>query len=113
MTIQAALRVMANDGALATASALGEFELNAFSPLIADALLESLSLLCHAVPLFRSRCVELVRAEPERCGQLLDNSWAFAAAYVPRLGYERVRAIIEENRDDPAKMRAALDAAAG
>ena len=113
MTIQTALRVMANDSALATASALGEFELNAFSPLIADALLESLSLLCHAVPLFRSRCVELVRAEPERCARLLDDSWAFAAAYVPRLGYERVRIIIEENRDDPAKIRAALDAAAG
>jgi aspartate ammonia-lyase len=112
MTIQAALRVMANDSGLATASALGEFELNAFSPFIADALLESLSLLCRAVPLFRSKCVELVRAEPERCARLLDDSWAFAAEYVPRLGYERVRSIIEENREDPAKIRAALDAMA-
>jgi aspartate ammonia-lyase len=113
MTIQVALRVMANDGAIATAAALGEFELNAFSPLIADALLESLSLLCRAVPLFRSKCVELIRAEPERCARLLDDSWAFAAAYVPRLGYDRVSAIIEANREDPAKIRATLDAAAG
>ena len=112
MTIQAAIRVIANDSAVTAAAALGEFELNAFSPLIADALLESLSLLCRAVPLFRAKCVELVRAEPERCAQLLDASWAFAAAYVPRLGYEKVRIIIEENQGDPVKIRAALDAAA-
>jgi aspartate ammonia-lyase len=57
--------------------------------------------------------VERIRAEPERCAQLLDGSWAFAAAYVPRLGYERVRSIIEENREDPAKIKAALEKAAG
>jgi aspartate ammonia-lyase len=113
MTVQAALRVMANDSALTAAASLGEFELNAFSPLIADALLESLSLLCRAVPLFRTKCVELIRADPERCALFLDASWAFAAAYVPRLGYEKVRVIIEEQRGDPAKIRAALDAAAG
>jgi aspartate ammonia-lyase len=112
MTIQAALRVMANDSALTSAAALGEFELNAFSPFIADALLESLSLLCRAVPLFRTKCVELLRANPERCARLLDASWAFAAAYVPRLGYEKVRNIIEENRENPAQIKAALDAAA-
>ncbi|MDR3123636.1 MAG: aspartate ammonia-lyase [Treponema sp.] len=113
MTVQAALRVMANDNAITTAAALGEFELNAFSPLIADALLESLSLLCRAVPLFRAKCVELIRAEPERCAELLDASWAFAAAYVPRLGYEKVRSLIEANQGDPAKIKAALDGAAG
>jgi aspartate ammonia-lyase len=111
MTVQAALKVLANDSALTAAASLGEFELNAFSPLIADALLESLSLLCRAVPLFRTKCIELIRAEPERCAQLLDASWAFAAAYVPRLGYEQVRAIIEANRQDPSKIKAALDKA--
>jgi aspartate ammonia-lyase len=112
MAIQAAIRVMANDSAITAAAALGEFELNAFSPLIADALLESLSLLCRTVPLFRAKCVEPVRAEPERCAQLLDASRAFAVACVPRLGYEKVRTIIEENQGDPVKIRAALDAAA-
>jgi TRAP-type C4-dicarboxylate transport system substrate-binding protein len=36
-------------------------------------------------------------------------SWAFAAAWVPRFGYEKIRVIIEENRGDPAKIRAALE----
>ncbi|MDR1250242.1 MAG: aspartate ammonia-lyase [Treponema sp.] len=111
MTIQTALRVMANDGAITAAASLGEFELNAFSPLIADALLESLSLLCRTVPLFRCKCVELLRAEPERCAELLNASWAFAAAYVPCLGYEKVRLVIEENHGDPAKIKTALEGA--
>jgi aspartate ammonia-lyase len=113
MTMQAALKVMANDSAVTTAAALGDFELNAFSPLIADALLESLALLCRAVPLFRTKCIETLRPEPNRCARLLDDSWAFAAAYVPRLGYENVRALIAENQGDPAKIRAALEGAAG
>jgi aspartate ammonia-lyase len=53
--------------------------------------------------------VELIRAKPERCAELLDASLAFAAAHVPRLGYEGVRRIIEENQGDPAKIRAALE----
>jgi aspartate ammonia-lyase len=113
MTVQVALKVMANDTAVTAAASLGEFELNAFSPLIADALLESLTLLLRAVPLFRAKCVELIRAEPGHCARLLDESWAFAAAYVPRLGYEKVRAIInrEKQTGDPSKIKAALDAA--
>ncbi len=42
MTMQAAMKVIANDTAVTMAAAHGEFELNAFFPLIADALLERL-----------------------------------------------------------------------
>jgi aspartate ammonia-lyase len=109
MVIQAAIRVMANDYALTIAASRGEFELNAFSPLIADSLLESLSLLCRALPIFRETCVEPLRANRERCAALLENSLAFAAAWVPRLGYDKVRALIAEAGGDPAKLRQALE----
>jgi aspartate ammonia-lyase len=109
MTIQAAMRVMANDGAITAAAAHGEFELNAFLPLIADALLESLSLLDRAVFLFRARCVEILDPAVERCAELLDTSWAFAAAYVPRLGYDQVSRIIARHGGDPDKIRRALE----
>ncbi len=45
MVMQCAMRVIANDTAITLAAAHGEFELNAFVPLIADSLLESLELL--------------------------------------------------------------------
>ena len=55
MVIQCAIRVIANDTAVTMAAGHGEFELNAFLPLIADALLESLQLLTGAVHTFREK----------------------------------------------------------
>jgi aspartate ammonia-lyase len=109
MAIQVSIKVMANDQAIGMAAARGEFELNAFSPLIADCLLESLSLLCRALPVFREHCVETLSANRDRCAALLENSLAFAAAWVPRLGYDKVRAVIEEQGGDPEKVRRALE----
>jgi aspartate ammonia-lyase len=109
MVMQVAIRVMANDYAVTVAAAHGEFELNAFSPLIADALLESLSLLTHAVPIFRKKCIETLQPNRQRCLELLDSSLAFATAFVPKFGYDRVAQIIEENNGDPVKVREVLD----
>ena len=52
MVMQCAMKVMADDSAIAMAAAHGEFELNAFEPLIADCLLESLRLLIRSVRIF-------------------------------------------------------------
>jgi aspartate ammonia-lyase len=112
MVIQVGIKVAANDFAVSAAAARGELELNAFSPIIADALLESLSLLNRAVFLFRTRCVETLSPNRERCAELLAASYAFAASYGGRLGYDRVSAIIAENRGDPGKIQQALDAEA-
>jgi aspartate ammonia-lyase len=111
MVIQAAIRVMANDQATAMAAAHGEFELNSFIPLIADTLLESLSLLCRAVTLFRVKCVDLLSPNREACAKHLEESCAFAAAYVPRLGYDRVSAIVTRYGNRAEETRRALEAA--
>jgi aspartate ammonia-lyase len=60
-TMQVAIKVIANDSAITTAAAHGEFELNAFLPLIADSLLESLTLLTDCVTMFQEKCVDLLR----------------------------------------------------
>ena len=54
MVMQCAMKVMADDSAIAMAAAHGEFELNAFEPLIADCLLESLRLLIRSVRIFQT-----------------------------------------------------------
>ena len=113
MVMEVAMKVMANDLAVTMAAAHGEFELNAFTPIIAESLLESLELLGRAVVIFRKSCVETLVPDPERCARLLEDSLAFATAYAARLGYDAVTRIIEENRGDPVKVRAALKLAAG
>jgi len=111
MTMQAAMKVISGDAAITFAAAHGEFELNAFLPLIADTLLENLSLLERTVTIFREKCVDTLAANEARCASLLDGSNAHATSYVPMLGYDAVTRIIDENRGDPAKVTAALDAA--
>jgi aspartate ammonia-lyase len=112
MTMQAAMKVISGDSAITAAASHGEFELNAFLPLIADTLLESLSLLERTVTIFREKCVETLMADEARCAALLDGSNARAASYVPLLGYDAVARIVGENRGDPAGAAAALEAAA-
>jgi aspartate ammonia-lyase len=109
MAIQAALRVEANDHAIAAAASRGDLELNAFLPLIADALLESLSLLERTVFILRTKCIDGIEANRERCADLLENSLAFAASFIPRFGYDRVSRIIAEHHSDPRMVREALE----
>jgi aspartate ammonia-lyase len=110
MLTQVAIKVQANDLAITIAASRGEFELNAFMPLIADALLESLSLLKRAVLLFRVRCIDLISPDEERCKALLAGSLFFAASYLPRLGYDVVSRVISANAGDNARIRARLEA---
>lgn len=96
MTMQCAMRVIANDTAITMAAAGGEFELNAFLPLIADCLLESLHLLTRACAIMREKCIDTLSADPERCGRILSHSLADAASFIPYLGYDTVSDVIRE-----------------
>jgi aspartate ammonia-lyase len=95
MVMQCAMRAIANDTAITTAAAHGEFELNAFLPLIADALLESLLLLERAASILREKCINTLSPDPERCRRLLDGGFARATAYCPSLGYDTVSEVVQ------------------
>ncbi len=104
MVMQCAMKVIANDMAITMAAAHGEFELNAFFPLIADALLESLSLLVNSVDIFKTKCIALITVNEQQCQQHLELSAAFGADYIGRLGYDTVSRIIKENAPKDAKI---------
>ncbi len=108
MVMQVSMRVMANDYAISAAAAHGEFELNAFLPLIADSLLESLDLLRHSVKLFREKCIEGIEPNTEKCRMLLDSSYAFAAEYAAKLGYDAVSLVLEQCGDNTVKAKRIL-----
>ena len=102
MVMQCAMRVIGNDTSITMAAANGEFELNAFLPLIAQNLLESLELMTDAVHIFREKCIRPMQAVPEKCRANLNASAAFAASYVPILGYDKVSEIIKNNTPEEA-----------
>jgi aspartate ammonia-lyase len=84
---QAALRAMADDHAVTQAAFLGQLELNAFMPLLADALLGSMDLLTKADDLLARRCVCGMEADAQTCARHLERSLTTVTALVPALGY--------------------------
>jgi aspartate ammonia-lyase len=93
--VQAALTVIANDGRLTQAAAMGNLELSQFYPLMAEALLESLTLLGRTCGMLRTRCVEGIEADETRCRSYVDGGTALLTALLERIGYERATEIAE------------------
>jgi aspartate ammonia-lyase len=97
--VQAGLKVMANDQALTQACSMGNLELNAFLPLIADCLLDSITLLTAACHILRTRCVDGLRADEDRCRKHVANSTAAVTALVEVVGYDRAQDLARLARD--------------
>jgi aspartate ammonia-lyase len=102
---QCALQTIANDTAITLAASSGQLELNAFLPLIADALLDSLTLLRNAVARFRTACIDTLEADPSACARHLDASTAPALLLVPALGYDAASALAKESLETGKSIR--------
>ncbi|WP_069650713.1 aspartate ammonia-lyase [Caloranaerobacter ferrireducens] len=96
MVAQVAMKVIANDYTITLASSSGQLELNAFIPLIAESLLESLELLNDAVVLFREKCIEGIKVNEKRCRENLERSTALVTALVHHIGYDRASEIAKK-----------------
>ena len=105
---QVAMRVMANDYAITMAASSGQLELNAFTPLIAECLLESLELLNHGVTIFREKCIEGIKANKEKCQETLEKSAALAAALVHHIGYDQAAHIARKALNEDKTIRDVL-----
>ncbi len=103
--IQAALTVMSNHERLSKAAALDNFELNAFLPLIANALLVNLDLLKNTVRLLDRCCLRDVRVDREVCRKNVLNSTATLMALVSRIGYARAQALAEAMQESGKSLK--------
>ena len=92
---QAALAAIAHDQAITQASAMGNLELNAFMPLIADSLLGSLSLVKEACQMLARLCVQGLSVNEEACSKHVGTSIATATALVEHVGYEEAGEIMK------------------
>ena len=105
---QAALQVISQDLAVTSAAQSGQLELNAFLPLLAQALLGNLSLLERACRIFRERCVLGLEADAARCAELLENSLVQGTALVPALGYDLAASVAQEAQQSGQTIRAVV-----
>ena len=93
MTDMVCFQVMGNDLVIATAAQAGQLELNVMMPAIAFNLLMSLTILNSGLTVLRTRCVEGVSANDERCRWYVEHSISLVTALSPRIGYARAAEI--------------------
>ncbi|MDP4146299.1 MAG: aspartate ammonia-lyase [Bacillota bacterium] len=102
MISQVSMKVIANDSSITFAAASGQLELNAFGPLIADSLLESLEILTNAVKVFEEKCIKGIQVNEDNCKKHLEASTASATALLHYIGYDRASEIakmaLKENK---------------
>jgi aspartate ammonia-lyase len=85
---QVAFEVIGNDITISMAAEGGQLQLNAFEPIIAHSLFESLTHLTAACDTLRTRCVAGITANPAHMQAMVDRSIGLVTALNPYIGYE-------------------------
>lgn len=93
---QAAFQIMGNDLTVTLAAQAGQLELNVMEPVLVHNLLQSLDILRNVTVVFKHRCIDGIRANVERCRELLDRSIGVVTAINPHVGYEVASQIAKE-----------------
>jgi len=98
-------RVAGNHTTLTVAGGRGNFELNVMMPVMAQAFLESASLLANGVRAFSTRCVAGIRANEERTRELLERNPAIATALNLDIGYDRASEVAKKSAQEGRSVR--------
>lgn len=93
---QAAITVIGYDSMLTTAVASGHLELNPFMPLIADSLLNSISLLTRVCDLLGRLCIRDMTADEGRCREHVENATASVTALIGAIGYHAAESVVRD-----------------
>lgn len=124
MLVQASIYVQGMSQVVAISGRDGHFELNVTIPLIAKALLDSVTVLSNGSRTFAERCVDGIEANRDQCDQLVKRSLMLVTALNPYIGYDNAarvakkafaenktlrEVILEEGLLDEATLDKALD----
>jgi fumarate hydratase class II len=90
-------RVMGNHTTVTVAGSRGNFELNVMMPVLAHALLESITLLANIARAFTDRCIVGIEANEERARELLERNPSIATALNPYIGYDEAAVVAKES----------------
>ncbi len=91
-----AARVMGNHTTVTIAGQRGNFELNVMMPVLAQALLESITLLANVATTFADRCVAGIEANEARAKELLEKNPSIATALNLYIGYDSATEVAKE-----------------
>lgn len=95
MMTMVSYHVIGLDQAILLASQAGQLELNVMLPLIAHDLFEQIKLLTNAINIFRTKCIDGIRADREMCKFWFERSSGIAAILNRYLGYEKTAKLVK------------------
>lgn len=84
---QVAFSVIGSDATVTAAAEAGQLQLNAFEPVIAHTLLESLQWMTQACFALRVHCVDGIEPNRERLDAMVASSVGVVTALIPHIGY--------------------------
>lgn len=93
---QVCYKVMGNDLTVTLAGDAAQMELNAMEPVMAQCCFESVELLINGMNTFRTRCIEGIQANKERCMSYIRNSIGIVTALNPIIGYKNSTKIAKQ-----------------
>ena len=95
--MQAAARVIGNDGCITISGATGgNFQLNIMMPVMGQTALESVMLLAGATSAFVDKCARNLEANEEACVASVEKSLSMVTSLNPHIGYEKAAALAKE-----------------
>ena len=100
-------QVLGHDAAIGFAASQGQFELNAYKPLIALDTLDSLRLLSDAMDSLRRHCVAGIVVNERRMQALLQDSLMLVTALAPHIGYDQAAQVARHAQAQGSSLREA------
>ena len=100
-----AARVMGNHTTVTISGSRGNFELNVMMPVLAQALLESITLMANAARVFADRCVAGIEVNEDRCRELLEKNPSVATALNPYIGYDKAAVVAKTSAKEKISVR--------
>ena len=97
MVSQVCFQAFGCDTTVCMAAEAGQLELNVMMPVIAWNAIHTSTILRGSMTALRTRCVDGIVADEERCRELLERSTAVATALSPYIGYAATAEIAKES----------------
>ena len=98
-------RVMGNHTTITIGGQHGNFELNVMMPVMAHAMLESISILAQGCNAFHDQCLTGITADRERCKELLELNPSIATALNAAIGYDQAAKVAKKSAAERKSVR--------
>jgi len=93
---QVCAQVIGNDAAIAFGGASGLLDLNVMLPVMVHNLLESETILSHAVMMFADKCIAGLEGNGETCESQIEWSMSMVTSLAPVMGYDKASALAKQ-----------------